>query len=95
MGNYSDKEDTVRVDFFREGGKWYTTEAMRWIDYDKVYIFEAFEVSLHQHFGGKNRLTGMWAVCLDPYHVYSHPLMVKVKDYEKGTSIPSPVEKVE
>lgn len=28
----------------------------------------------------KGRLEGMWAVCLEPYNQFSHPLMVLVDD---------------
>lgn len=80
---YSEQEDVVRVDFFRDTGKWYTTEAVRWCGgYSKESgIMEAFRTSLRQHLlqpSGKLRLAGMFAVCLEPYHELSHPLMTEV-----------------
>ena len=78
MSHYSNDESMVRVDFFKESGKWYTTEAVRWIGYDTPLIHDAFKASLKAHFGDEPRLSGMWAVCLDPYHIHSYPLMIKV-----------------
>jgi hypothetical protein len=76
---YSEDEGMVRVDFFKETGKWYTTEAVKWTGgYDCLDIHTAFEKSLRDHFtktGKVSRLTGMTAVCLNPYHEHSHPLM--------------------
>lgn len=83
MSGYSDDPASVRVDFFKESGKWYTTEAVKWTGYDD-YIFDAFERSLRLHLydqsSGRMRLSGMWAVCLEPYHKHAHPLMVKVPE---------------
>ena len=76
MSGYSDDPAMVRVDFFKDSGKWYTTEAVRWIGYDNPDIFGAFEESLAAHL--KGRLVGMWAVCAEPYHPRAFPLMVKV-----------------
>ena len=59
MGNYSSDADSVRVDFFKESGKWYCTEAVRWtghyasedIDTGKItLIHDAFAQSLADHF---------------------------------------------
>ena len=78
MSNYSDKPTSVRVDFFRSTGKWYTTEAVLFDDktYRTVSIHDAFNDALRKHLCG--RLRGCWAVCLEPYHEQEHPLMVKV-----------------
>ena len=72
---YSDKPQMVRVDFFKESGKWYTTEAVEWLQYAGCLIHDAFERSLQKHL--KGRLEGMTAVCLKPYHEHSHPIMLK------------------
>lgn len=73
---YIDDPSMVRVDFFKPGGKWYCTEAVRWTGgYGDVEIHEAFAESLREHLQG--RLHGMVAVCLEPYHSYAHPLMLK------------------
>jgi hypothetical protein len=83
MSHYSDNPNSVRVDFFKPSGKWYTTEAVKWTGMwrgEDQLIHDAFKQSLRDHFldDGKptNRLNGMTAVCLDPYHELSHPLMI-------------------
>jgi len=74
---FCEDEDMVRVDFFRPGGKWYTTEAVRWLYYDDgMTVMETFKLSLKKHLNG--RLDGMTAVCLEPYHVNAYPVMVTV-----------------
>lgn len=79
MSNYSDDETMVRVDFFKESGKWYTTEAVKWIGYTNIAIHEAFKQSLRNHFAKDNptRLSEMDAICLEPYHEHRHPIMLK------------------
>lgn len=72
----------VRVDFFKESGKWYTTEAVKWVGYDDPDIYEAFANSLKQHLAypdGRLRLSGMFACCLEPAHIRPIPLMLKVE----------------
>jgi hypothetical protein len=86
MGHFSDHSDSVRVDFFRETGKWYCTEAVRMNGcFEGGNLIDIFEQALYRHLlteldGGvlSVRLRGMWAVCLDPYHEHSHPLMRRV-----------------
>lgn len=83
--NYSDNPASVRVDFFRPSGKWYTTEAVRWLTYNtKVkLIHEAFKEALVEHLkeaDGTLRLGGMTAVCLDPWHENAHPQMTTVPE---------------
>lgn len=82
--NYSDEPSMVRVDFFEESGKWYTTEAVKWLGYEG-YIFDEFILSLRNHLikNGQTRLSGMTAVCLDPYNKNSFPLMYKNWDKQK------------
>jgi len=76
---YSEDDSMVRVDFFKTSGKWYTTEAVKWTGgYKDVCIFDAFRQSLRDHFkDNPDRLEGMTAVCLEPYHEHSHPLTLK------------------
>jgi hypothetical protein len=76
--NYSNSSNMVRVDFFKESGKWYTTEAMEWLSYEKE-IHQAFIDSLRAAFikgDGHARYSGMTAVCLQPYSKNEHPLML-------------------
>lgn len=70
--NYSQEENSVRVDFFKRNGKWYTTEALLWKGYNG-YIFDEFKETLQQLNG---RYEGMTAVCLHPYNENAHPLMI-------------------
>jgi len=78
MPGYSADDSMVRVDFFKESGKWYMTEAVKFIDYARDDIQAAFRDSLREHFkDNPSRLKGMTAVCLEPYHKWAHPLMIK------------------
>jgi len=80
--HYSDNPAMVRVDFFKDSGKWYTTEEMKWDRYrtnekDGSYedIVETFKRCLREQF--KGHYQGMIAICLEPYHEHAHPLMVR------------------
>jgi len=86
MSHYSEDEDSVRVDFFREGGKWYTTEAVKWtgpytgtVGSVIVLIHDAFAISLGNYFSREEhsserwRLEDMVAVCLEPHHEQRAP----------------------
>lgn len=80
--NYSNDESMVRVDFFKPSGKWYTTEAIKWTGgYKGVCIHTALSQSLRDALG--DRLSEMDAVCLEPYHEYSHPVMIKNGGWNK------------
>lgn len=79
---YNSDDSMVRVDFFRESGKWYTTEEMKWdrwsmklADGSTELVDETFERCLNQEFGDSFR--GMIAICLEPYHENAFPLMVR------------------
>jgi hypothetical protein len=73
--NYSNNPAMVRVDFFKESGKWYATEQMEWLFWNqKFLIHDAFLHCLVQNFNG--RYSGMTAVCLHPYHELEHPIMI-------------------
>jgi hypothetical protein len=76
---YSADDEMVRVDFFKPSGKWYTTEAVEWTGDWKgeggMSIHEAFAKSLRDHLG--DRLSEMDAICLEPYHEFSHPIQIK------------------
>ena len=77
MGHYTDDSSSVRVDFFKPSGKWYTTEAVIWTGNwakDEGLIYDAFTKSLRDHLG--TRLSDMVAVCIEPYHELSFPLML-------------------
>ena len=75
---YCIEPEFVRVDFFKNGGKYYTTESIKFLHYNGD-IYDGFKESLIVHFKDcPNRLQGMWAICLEPYHSNSFPLMVKL-----------------
>ncbi len=74
---YNEDDSFVRVDFFKPNGKWYITESVKWTGaYNAADqpIFDAFKQSLRDHL--KGRLSETWAICLEPYHIHAHPLMV-------------------
>lgn len=84
-GGFSIDPSMVRVDFFKESGKWYTTEAVKWLDWGALTnsppIQDIFLGSLIKHLkqsDGHMRLAGMKAVCLEPYHRNAFPLMMTV-----------------
>ena len=81
---YSDDDSMIRVDFFKQGGKWYTTEAVKWTASwigkgpEAVHPISGLKKSLRDHFKEKpDRLSEMTAVCLDPYHEMAFPIMIK------------------
>lgn len=94
MGNHSDDSSSVRVDFFKSSGEWYSTEAMKWTGLYNGLIEAEFAKSLRAHLrtGSGYRLTDMIVVCLEPYHEHSFPLMMSVQDaihYEERANDPS------
>ena len=82
MSHYSDNVGSVRVDFFKESGKWKYTEAIDMSDfyYDDL-IHRAFRKALIKHFNGEVRFVGLRAICLEPHHKYSHPISLIVQDW--------------
>jgi len=67
----------VRVGFFRESGKWYSTEAVSMEGHYKIQgPKEALAAALQKHLNGRH--SGMTAVCLEPYHEFSYPVIVKI-----------------
>ena len=79
---FSTNDRMVRVDFFKESRKWYTTEEMECDRYhSKVegeleLIHDTFKRCLDKAFG-RNSFEGMMAVCLEPDHECAYPLMVR------------------
>lgn len=92
--NYSNTSSMCRIDFFKEGGKWYTTEEVKMIYYGTEEEFEGRKLLLLPEIiiaslradssfrmeDGRMRYAGMWAVVLEPWHVHSHPQMFKVPE---------------
>lgn len=74
---YSDIESMVRVSFFKTSGKWYQDEVIDMNEqYNNPSIHDAVRLSILKSFDGVIRYEGMTAVCLDPYHVHQHPVML-------------------
>lgn len=76
---FIDNETMVRVDIFKESGKWYDTVA---ITFD-TYSYKEKGETIHETFrrcmkDQINRYEGMTAICLEPYHESAHPLMIKL-----------------
>jgi hypothetical protein len=72
---YSEEDDIVRVDFFKESGKWYTTEAVKWTgEYEgqRQSIHNAFRKSLIDHFKENKQLNAMNAL----YSEIQYPLIL-------------------
>lgn len=81
MSHYSENEASVRMSLFKPSGKWYSDHA---VDMSGYYhpteqtplihdaVRHAFETRLNRS------LEPDWMlVCLEPYHVHSHPIMIK------------------
>ena len=78
MSNYSEDKNTCRVDFFKPSGKWYTTLAIKfrgkdWKGEGGITPHEALKNALSDANVGLEEMT---AICLEPYHEYSHPLHI-------------------
>ena len=74
---YINDDSYVRVDFFKQSGKWYTTISMQWIGYYGD-IKDEFKKSIKEFFKDKDyTFEDFDAICLDPYNIHSHPLMIK------------------
>lgn len=83
---YHDDNSMVRVDFFKPSGKWYTTEAVKFLYYNEGDIHFAFAKSLCEHFkDSPGRLSDMDAICLEPYHIHNHPIMLKEGQWDRYT----------
>ena len=78
MTNYSNNPGSVRVDLFKESGKWYMTED---VDMSEFWDFgigphDAVEAALEAK--GRN-LKHFTRVVLDPYHLLAYPVMLKAE----------------
>ena len=79
MSHFSNDPGHVRVDFFKQSGKWYTTEQVEMKDWKgkECTIHEALVNALDRLENGDPYCRGMQVICLDPYHEHSHPICIK------------------
>jgi len=79
---YSSDDSDVRVDFFKESGKWYATESIKMENWDEPSFHDAFKHALNEALympkADRLRYSDMTAVCLEPYHKHSHPIMLRL-----------------
>jgi hypothetical protein len=89
--HYSANVNSVRVDFFKDTGKWKYTESVHWPSefWDHAFpggkinlLSDAFREILARHLGrgATCRMRGLIAVCLHPYHEYEVPLMLRIPE---------------
>lgn len=86
MGHYTENAGSVRVDFFKESGKWGYTIECDMKSYYKGYLLpEALILALKDKFKQRDEMPfkGMTMVCMEPYHEFSHPIMVHKWDEYK------------
>lgn len=75
MSHYSENPAHCRVDIFKPSGKWYMTITL---DLTGLYEHNDIHEAIKMAGGPKLELDLGWtAVCLDPYHQHSHPIMLK------------------
>jgi hypothetical protein len=72
--------EMVRIDLFKENGKWYTTLELKWDRYftvksDTELIEDTFKRCINEQYPNYKNY---YVVCLNPYHEYSHPLMTRI-----------------
>lgn len=89
---FTERPDSVRVDFFQASGKWYETIAVTMEVYSASpehpkgwSVHYSLALALKKKLtnpDGSLRLNGMLAVCLEPYHELSHPIMMHVTDID-------------
>jgi len=70
--------DTIKVYFFKEGGKWYCEEDVPMPYKEDGYPPDYFKKCLKEYLNG--RLKDMTAVAIEINHKLSYPMMVKVRN---------------
>lgn len=66
------------VHIFFENGRWHDTVDLDFSKYNgkSTYIVSIFKELMKEQY--PNQYYGMRAVCIDPIHSSSHPLMIKI-----------------
>lgn len=84
MTHFTMKPNSVRVEFFKPGGKWYMTEAHEMPDeaYENWDMWTTIGEVLNA--SRPDRPRGWWkqftVVVLDPYNKNSHPIMIVAEE---------------
>lgn len=100
---YSSNEGRVRVDIFKESGKWYSTASVDMSDYyNEPLIHEGLYKACMDEFHEDRENWGLsisikdwiekdngFVVCIEPYHENSHPICIRKIPcrYQSETSI--------
>lgn len=74
---YSESDSIVRADRFKPSGKWYDSIALEMNDYYNVPPVVHDAVRLAAERQGVVVHEGWWLVVLEPYHIHSHPVILK------------------
>jgi hypothetical protein len=80
---FSINNSNVEVNIFRATGSWYTTLELRWDRFSSEkddtieLIHETFRRCLREQY--PEFCCDTIAVCLEPYHEYSHPILIEFK----------------
>jgi len=79
MSHYSDNPADVRIDVWKQSGKWSDCYRLRWSLYDADLPLHTILESLldEQYPFWRSRWRGMTITCLEPHHKNSHPIMLR------------------
>ncbi len=83
---YSENEGMVRVDRFKDSGKWYDTFSIDMnLYYNDDNIYNALEKAIQDRFIKLNLKIPDegYIVCLEPYHKWAFPIMIKLSKIQK------------
>lgn len=72
---YAVEDCMVRVDRFKETGKWYDSISLDMEDFYNVDDLHWAVQECLRHFGFE--IHGWIYICLEPYHKNAHPVMLK------------------
>jgi len=76
MTHFCVDENSIRVDLFKPSGKWYTTISVK-MNFTNPSIHNSLQEAIKEKY--PTNYEGMTAVCLNPFHKFSHPVMLTVK----------------
>jgi hypothetical protein len=77
VSHYSENEGSVRMSLFKKSGKWYQDLAVDMGGFfNEPLIRNAVLKALHKQFPDRFFGPDWIVVCLEPYHVHSHPQLI-------------------